>query len=189
MYLLFITLDIIILMWANPFPGPLEKVGPENQKFLGPEMATSEVSAIWAPKRWDSQGQRLPVVQIMDLPPIKIINSIHHINKGTLVILCTWVLLQLCRYWYWWRGVERLPFQGPKNYRFVGSTPPNGPRNGFAIWGGAVWSVFTSYCSPRYKCLYFIYALEANIMHLAVSSWFLINFVGPPRVPGPPRVW
>jgi hypothetical protein len=28
--------------------GPLEGVGPENRDFLGPEMATSEASAIWA---------------------------------------------------------------------------------------------------------------------------------------------
>ena len=44
-------LDIIILMWANQFRGPLEKVGPENREFFGPEMATSEASAIWAQKR------------------------------------------------------------------------------------------------------------------------------------------
>ncbi len=38
--------DVIILMRANPFRGPLEGVGPENRDFLGPEMTTSEVSAI-----------------------------------------------------------------------------------------------------------------------------------------------
>jgi len=30
--------------------GPLEGVGPENRDFLGPEMATSKASAIWAQK-------------------------------------------------------------------------------------------------------------------------------------------
>jgi hypothetical protein len=39
------------LMWANPFRGPLEKVCLENREFLGPELATSEASAIWAQKR------------------------------------------------------------------------------------------------------------------------------------------
>ncbi len=36
---------IIILMQENPFRGPLEGVGPENQDFFGP-MATIEASAI-----------------------------------------------------------------------------------------------------------------------------------------------
>ena len=34
------------LMGANPLQGPLEGVGLENRDFLGPEMATSEASAI-----------------------------------------------------------------------------------------------------------------------------------------------
>ncbi len=38
-------------MRANPFREPLEGVGPENRDFLGPEMATSEASAIWAQKK------------------------------------------------------------------------------------------------------------------------------------------
>ncbi len=38
--------DVMILMGANPFRGPLEGVDPENQDFLGPEMATSEASTI-----------------------------------------------------------------------------------------------------------------------------------------------
>jgi hypothetical protein len=33
-----------------PSKVPLEGVGPENWDFLGPEMATSEASAIWAQK-------------------------------------------------------------------------------------------------------------------------------------------
>jgi hypothetical protein len=38
--------DVIILMWVNPFQGPLDVVGPENLNFLDPEMATSEASTI-----------------------------------------------------------------------------------------------------------------------------------------------
>jgi hypothetical protein len=36
----------MILMWPNPFRGPLEGVGPENLDFLSLEMATSKASAI-----------------------------------------------------------------------------------------------------------------------------------------------
>jgi hypothetical protein len=35
---------------GNPFIGTFEVVGPEIETFLGPEMATSAASAIWAPK-------------------------------------------------------------------------------------------------------------------------------------------
>ncbi len=31
--------DKMILIWANPFRGPLEGVGPENRDVLGPENA------------------------------------------------------------------------------------------------------------------------------------------------------
>ncbi len=41
----FMTRNVMILMRANPFRGPLEGVGPENRDFLGPEMATSEVTS------------------------------------------------------------------------------------------------------------------------------------------------
>ncbi len=34
--------DVMILMRENPFRGSSEGVGPENQDFFGPEMATSE---------------------------------------------------------------------------------------------------------------------------------------------------
>jgi hypothetical protein len=37
--------NVMILMQANPLQGPLRGVVPENQDFLGPEMATSEASA------------------------------------------------------------------------------------------------------------------------------------------------
>ncbi len=42
--------DVMILLGANLFRGPLEGVGSENRAFLGPEMAMSEASAIWAQK-------------------------------------------------------------------------------------------------------------------------------------------
>jgi hypothetical protein len=47
MYLLF-YMARMILMRANPFRGLLKGVGPENPDFLGPEMAMSKASAIWA---------------------------------------------------------------------------------------------------------------------------------------------
>jgi hypothetical protein len=43
----------MILMQANPLQGPWKGVGPENFDFLGPEMATSEASAILAQKSRD----------------------------------------------------------------------------------------------------------------------------------------
>jgi hypothetical protein len=45
----------MILIGENPFRGPLEGVSPENQDFLGPEMATSKARAIWAQKSRDFQ--------------------------------------------------------------------------------------------------------------------------------------
>ncbi len=53
--------DVMILMRENPFRGPLEGEDPENRDFLGPEMATSEVNAIWAQKSRDFQGPPLPM--------------------------------------------------------------------------------------------------------------------------------
>ncbi len=32
----YMTRDVMILMGANPFRGPLEEVGPENRDFIGP---------------------------------------------------------------------------------------------------------------------------------------------------------
>jgi len=40
----------MVLMRATSLQRALEGVGPENQDFLGPEMSTSEASAIWAQK-------------------------------------------------------------------------------------------------------------------------------------------
>jgi hypothetical protein len=45
--------DIMIFMQANPLRGPLYGVGPVIKTFLGPEMAVSKASAIWAQKSQD----------------------------------------------------------------------------------------------------------------------------------------
>jgi hypothetical protein len=89
MYLLFIW-GMMEWFWCgqHPFRGPLEGVGLENQDFMGPEMATSEASAIWAQKSGDFQGSPLPMARVMDLPSS---NSLRPSSKKTdaLVILCT----------------------------------------------------------------------------------------------------
>ncbi len=61
------------------------------ETFLGPEMATSKASAIWAQESQDFQCPPLPMAQVMNLPPSKV--QAPYIKTGTLVILCTWVLL------------------------------------------------------------------------------------------------
>jgi hypothetical protein len=38
--------DVIVLMRANPFRGPVEGMDTKNRDFLGPEMASSEASDI-----------------------------------------------------------------------------------------------------------------------------------------------
>jgi hypothetical protein len=54
---------------------------------LGPEMATSKGSAIWAPK---VMIFRAPFNDLINgFAPIKLIKSKCHIKTGTLVILCT----------------------------------------------------------------------------------------------------
>ncbi len=77
----------MILMRENPFRGPLEGVGPKNQDFFGPEMATSKVSAIWAQ---NSQGGPTPSICASNgFSHVKTIKSNCHIKTGTSVILCT----------------------------------------------------------------------------------------------------
>jgi hypothetical protein len=61
--------DVMILMRANPLKGLLEKkIGwtLKIETFMGPEMATSEASAIWAQKSLDLQGPTLPMVLVMN---------------------------------------------------------------------------------------------------------------------------
>jgi hypothetical protein len=41
---------VMVLSRATSLRGDLEGEGPGNRDFLGPEMATSEASAIWAQK-------------------------------------------------------------------------------------------------------------------------------------------
>jgi hypothetical protein len=60
--------NFIIFMWAKPLQGPLEGVGPE--------MATTEASAIWAQKSQDLQG--LPHLLAREIDLINIIKSKRH---------------------------------------------------------------------------------------------------------------
>jgi hypothetical protein len=48
--------------------------------FWGPEMATSETSAIWAHKSRDFQGPPRPIARVIDLTHFKIIMSKPHIK-------------------------------------------------------------------------------------------------------------
>ncbi len=41
---------VMVFRRATSLRGALEEVGPENQDFWGPEMATGETIAIWAQK-------------------------------------------------------------------------------------------------------------------------------------------
>ncbi len=68
-------LVLMILMRANPLLGSLNRAGPENLDFLGPEMAMSKASAIWDQKSLDFQGPSLPMALVMDAAHIKIIMS------------------------------------------------------------------------------------------------------------------
>jgi hypothetical protein len=74
--------DVIILLWANPFRGPLEAVGPENYDFLCPEMAMSEASTILVQKSQDFQGPTLPMAQVMDFPRSKSLCPKRHIKSS-----------------------------------------------------------------------------------------------------------
>jgi hypothetical protein len=64
-------LDLMILMVANPFRGPLEERGLEDRDFFGPEIAMRKASEIRAQKSRDIQGPPLPMVPVMDLPASK----------------------------------------------------------------------------------------------------------------------
>jgi hypothetical protein len=56
-------------MLANLFRGPLKGLALKIESILGPDMATSEASAIWAQKSRDFQGPPLPMALVMDLSP------------------------------------------------------------------------------------------------------------------------
>jgi hypothetical protein len=83
---------VMIFMRENTFRGPLEGVDPENRAFLGPEMATSEASAIWTQKKskfsgptpFNGPSNRLSRIKIIIQAPYKKTGTIP-----TLVILCT----------------------------------------------------------------------------------------------------
>jgi hypothetical protein len=72
--------DVMILMRANRFRGPLAGVGNEDRDFfcIGPEMETCEASAIWVQKSRDFQG---PPLLSNGFVPIKIMKSKRHIKK------------------------------------------------------------------------------------------------------------
>jgi hypothetical protein len=63
----------------------------KSRLFLGPEMATSAVRAICAPKSRDFRARPLKMSQVMDIARPKIIKSKRHKKMGTLVFLCTLV--------------------------------------------------------------------------------------------------
>jgi hypothetical protein len=55
----------------NPNEGHWKGWALEMETFFGPEMATSEASAIWTQKSRDFQGPPLSMPQVMDLPASK----------------------------------------------------------------------------------------------------------------------
>jgi hypothetical protein len=63
--------DLMFLMGENHFEGDWKGWAVKIKTFLGPEMATSEGSAMWAQKSRDFHGPPLPMARVMDLPPSK----------------------------------------------------------------------------------------------------------------------
>jgi hypothetical protein len=64
--------DVMILMGANAFRGPLAGVALKIETYFGPEKATREASAIprvpFGPKKSrDFQGPPLPIARVMDM--------------------------------------------------------------------------------------------------------------------------
>jgi hypothetical protein len=63
------TLNVTILMRANPFRGTFWKGWAlKIETFLGLNMTTSKAYAICSPKSQDFQGPSLPMALVMDLP-------------------------------------------------------------------------------------------------------------------------
>ncbi len=63
---------------GKSIPGPLEAVGLENQDFCGPEMGTSDASAIWAQK---SGMKEIHSIQLT-LRPLMGENPLHRPLEG-----------------------------------------------------------------------------------------------------------
>ncbi len=97
----------MVLRGATSMRGVLEGVSPENRKFFGPWNGTSEASAIWAQKSLDFQGPPLPMPRVMMLHPSKPLSISAIKTTGTLVVLCTRVLLCSVLLCVW--GVGRSP--------------------------------------------------------------------------------
>ncbi len=83
----------MVLRHATSLRGALKGVGPENRDFFGLWNGTSEVSAIWAPKRHHFQCPPLLMPWVMMLQPSKPLSISTIKTTGTLVVLCTQVLL------------------------------------------------------------------------------------------------
>jgi hypothetical protein len=75
---------IMVLRGATSLRGALEGVGPENQEFLGPEMARAKECHL---------GPKKSMSRVMMLHPSKPLSISAIKTAGTLVVLCTRVLL------------------------------------------------------------------------------------------------
>ncbi len=88
----FMARYIMVLRGATSLRGALEGVGPENRDFFWP---WSEASAIWAQKSRDFHSPPHPMTRVMMLHPSNPLSISAIKTTGTLVVLCTRVLL-LC---------------------------------------------------------------------------------------------
>jgi hypothetical protein len=93
MYLLFLSRYVMVLRSATSLRGALEGVGPENRDFFWALKWHERASAIWTQKSRDFQGPPLPMPQVMMLHSSKPLSISAIKTTGTLVVLCTRVLL------------------------------------------------------------------------------------------------
>ncbi len=89
----FMARYVMVLRGATSLRGALEGVGPENRDFFGPWNGRSKASAISSQKSRDFQGPPLPMPRVMMLHPSKPLRTSAMKTTGTLVVLCTRVLL------------------------------------------------------------------------------------------------
>jgi hypothetical protein len=81
MYLLFTYMARYVMACNIHYEGHWKGRALKMETFLGPEMATSEVSVIWARKSLDFQGPPLPMPRVMDVTRLKTIKYKRHIKK------------------------------------------------------------------------------------------------------------
>ena len=94
MYLLFfMAWYVMVLRGATSLRGALEGVGPENLDFFGPKWHKQSECHFRAQKSLDFQGSPLPMPWVMMLHPSKPLSISAIKTTGTLVVLCTSVLL------------------------------------------------------------------------------------------------